>query len=190
MLIERVREKSIEEFLDFAESREEWYEYIDGELREMPREMLSHYAITTNMTLLLGRLLTDSDCIVLGAGMLVKSGGSRLIAPDGLVISEKPKTEFSRRLLLNPVMVVEVTSRSSIDYDRNEKADYYFDVPSIQAYLIVEQERPLVELYTRGAEDWHVRTIAGMNDAVDIDALDCRLPLRDIYENIDFEMKE
>ena len=187
MLIERVREKSIEEFLDFAERQEARFEYIDGEPCPMTGATLEHFDIVTNIMDLLKLRLSGRAYRRYSGGMLVKVGQQSLLSPDVIVVSGEPQTESNRRVLLNPAVVVEVISPTSIDYDRNEKADYYFDVPSIQAYLIVEQERPLVELYTRGEAGWLVRTIADLDDAVDIDALDCRLPLRDIYENIDFD---
>ena len=187
MLIERVREMSIEEFLDFAETSEERFEFIDGEICPMTGGTLEHFDIVTNVMDLLQPGLAGKAYRRYSGGMLVKANGDKLLSPDVIVVAGRPETESNRRVLLNPLVVVEVTSPTSADYDRNEKADYYFDVPSIQACLVIEQERLLVELYTRGAAGWNVETFADIEDEVPLATLDCRLPLRDIYANIDFE---
>ena len=121
MLAERVRAMTIEEFLDFAESSEDRYEYIDGEPIKMTGGKLNHFAIGMNVALSLGRLLADNDCQVLGSGMLIRVGETRLVAPDVSVVCGEPETESDTRILLNPVLVVEVTSPSSIDNDRVAK---------------------------------------------------------------------
>ena len=166
MLAERVHAMTVEEYLDFVENNEDWYEYIDGELRPITGGKLNHFVIGMNVALSLGRLLADGDCQVLGSGMLVKAGETRLVAPDASVVCAEPQTESDSRILLNPVLVVEVTSPSSIDYDRVSKRQYYGDVSSIKAYLIIDQHRMLAELYTRSETGWHLQTFSDLEDEI------------------------
>ena len=187
MLIERVREKTIEEFLDFAETSEERYELIDGEICPMTGGTLNHFRIAKKVLQMLEAQLDIAKCEVVMGGMLVKVGARRVVSPDVTVVCGQIRTESNSRVILNPTLVVEVTSPTSSNYDRGEKADYYFDVPSIQACLVIDQQHPLVELFTRGAAGWNVETFADIEEKVHLAALDCRLPLRDIYANIDFE---
>ena len=187
MVIERVQKMSVEEFLDFAESSEEWYEYIDGEPIKMTGGKLNHFRIISRLQLLLASLLADSDNEVLGSGMLVRVGDASLVAPDVSVVSGKPETEADTRILLNPILVVEVTSPSSADHDRTVKRDFYQSVDSIQAYLVVDQHRMLAELYTRSETGWHLRTFSQPDDEAPLEALNCRLSLGDIYNNVEFE---
>ena len=187
MVIERVQKMSVEEFLDFAESSEEWYEYIDGEPVKMSGGNLNHYAIGMNIALSLGRLLEDKVCQVLGGGMLVRVGEASLVAPDVCVVFGKPETEADTRILLNPILVVEVISPSSVDHDRVVKRDFYQSVDSIQDYLIVDQHRMFVELYTRSQTGWHLQTLSQSSEQIPLASLNCRLPLRDIYRNVEFE---
>ena len=187
MIAEQVRQMSVEEFLDFAENSEDRYEYIDGEPRQMTGGKLNHFTIIANVTGRLQTLLADSYCQVVGSGMLVKAGEARLVAPDVSVVRGEPETEADTRILLNPILVVEVTSPSSIDYDRVSKREYYSEVASIEAYLIVDQHRARVELYTRSESGWHIQCFSNLGDEVPLAALDCGLPLRDIYQRIEFE---
>ena len=186
MAIERVQKMSVEEFLDFAESSEERYEYIDAELIPMTGGKLNHFRIINQLQVLLESLLPDSDCEGLGSGMLVRVGDGSLLAPDVIVVCGEPDTESDTRILLNPIVVVEVTSPTPIDRDRVLKREYYGDVSSIQAYLVVDQHRALVELYTRSETGWYIQCFSDLSDEVPLEALACNLPLRDIYRRIEF----
>ncbi|MCE2473714.1 MAG: Uma2 family endonuclease [Anaerolineae bacterium] len=148
---------------------------------------LYHFVISRNIVVLLSRLLADTDCLVLPGGMLIRVGVASLVAPDVSVICGEPETEADTRILLNPTVVVEVISSSSINHDRVVKRDFYESVASIQAYLIIDQHRPLAELYTRSETGWQLQTFTSLDDEVALDALACQLPLRDIYQKIDFE---
>ena len=187
MVIERVQKMSIEEFLDFAESSEEWYEYIDGEPYPMTTPTFRHNIIGSNIAFSLRTLLVGSNCQVLGMGQGVRAGETRLLIPDVCVVCEAPLLEADTRILLNPILVVEVTSPSSIDRDRVVKRDYYGDVSSIQAYLVVDQHHALIELYTRSETGWIMQRFSELDDEVPLAALDCSLSLREIYRNVEFE---
>ena len=187
MAVERVRQMSVEDFLDFAEQSEEWYEYFDGEVCPMTGGKLNHFAISANITGMLMNLLSSGKCQVIGAGMLVRAGAATLVAPDVSVLCGEPATEADTRILLNPTVVVEVISPTSVNHDRVLKQDLYESVTSIEAYLIVEQHRALVELYTRGESDWRLQTFRGLDAEAPLEALACRLPLRDMYRGVSFE---
>ncbi len=187
MVIERVQKMSVEEFLDFAESSEEWYEYIDGEPIKMTGGKLNHFDIISNILFELRVLLADTECRTLPNGMLVRAGDASLVSPDVIVVCGEPLTEADTRILLNPILVVEVTSPSSINRDRVMKRDYYGDVASIQAYLVVDQHRLFAELYTRNGNRWRIDSYAKIDDEVPLAALNCSLSLRDIYRNVDFD---
>ena len=187
MVIERVRQMSVEEFLDFAERSEYRYEYIDGEPIKMTGGKLNHFLIIANIMSAIANLLAERDFHVLGSGMLVRVGEASLVAPDVSVVAGEPETEADTRILLNPILVVEVISPSSVDHDRVVKRDFYASVESIQAYLIVEQEHPLVELYTRSETGWHLQTFSQSDEEIPLEALNCSLPLKGIYQRIDFE---
>ncbi|MCY3977567.1 MAG: Uma2 family endonuclease [Chloroflexi bacterium] len=187
MVIERVRQMSVEEFLDFAEQSEDWYEYYDGNIHRMTSTKFNHNVISHNLSFLLGIRLADTGCQVLGAGQGVRAGEDSYLIPDLSVVCGQAETEADTRILLNPILVAEVTSPSSIDHDRIVKRDYYYAVESIQAYVIVEQDRPLVELYTRSETGWRLQAFSKLDDEAPLEALGCSLPLRDIYQRIEFE---
>ena len=187
MVIERVHQMTVAEYLAFEESSDIKNEFIDGELYPMTGGSLNHSRIIMNAGIEIGLRLRDTDCAVLSSDMRVRVGPARFVYPDLSVVCGEPETEYNTLTLLNPTLVVEVTSPSSIDYDRGTKRKLYGDVPSIAAYLVIDQHRALVELYTRIETGWQLQCFADLDDVVPLEALDCDLPLREIYRDIAFE---
>ena len=187
MAVERVRRMSVEEYFDFVETREEWYEYIDGELYPMTPPTFRHNIISMNVALGLSTLLATRNCQTLGMGQGVMASETKFLIPDVSVVCGDPALEYDTRLLLNPALVGEVTSPTTVNIDRGAKREYYFDVPSIEIYLVVDQQRIFVELHSREDAGWRIEAYSNIDDALPLEALKCSLPLRDIYRNVEFE---
>lgn len=88
--------------------------------------------------------------------------------------------------LLNPQVLIEVLSRSSENMDRGKKWFHYRRIPSLRHYLLIAQATPQIEHYQLQGEVWVLREIVGMDDAIQLAALDCTLRLADIYQRVTF----
>ncbi len=181
---------SAEEYLAWEEGNFERHEYIDGEVRCMAGTNRRHSRIVWNLAKRIGQQVDDSLCAVHIVEMKVRSvgrSGIRYLYPDICAVCGEERYERdSEVVLLNPTVVIEVTSPSSIDYDRNDKRDFYYDVPSIEAYLIIDQHRPRADMHIRGAADWRVDSYGSLADVVPLEILDCALPLAQVYRGIQF----
>jgi Uma2 family endonuclease len=82
----------------------------------------------------------------------------------------------------NPVLLVEVLSPSTQDYDRGEKLDRYRSIPSLRHVLLIEQATVDVEHWFRTPEGWRRRVHTDVNDSIHLDAFGIDLPLRDLYD--------
>ena len=189
MAIQTKPPMTVADYLEWEKGEELKHEYIDGEIIEMTGGTRNHSRIMTNVTIAIGRQLDDSDCKLLSSEMRIKISESRYVYPDLSAVcgTERLEDEESELTLLNPVFVVEVTSPSSTVYARVDKLDFYSDVPSIIAYLIVDQDRIRADLYTRTDEGWHVRVFNSLDDVIALESLDCELPLAQVYRGIVFE---
>ena len=187
MAVQTLRTMTVAEYLEWEERQECKHEYIDGEIVEMTGGTSSHSRIKVNMILGLGNLLDPKETIIYNSDMRVKVGASRYIYPDLSVVQREAKFEGDSELtLLNPDFVVEVTSPTSHSYDRVDKFGFYLDVPSIEAYLIIDQDRVRADLCTRADEGWYVRVFNQPDDLLPLDVLSCELPLADVYRGIEF----
>jgi len=178
---------TVAEYLEWEARQESKHEFIDGEIFEMTGGTLHHSEIMANITVAIGRQLDDSPCRLQTSELRIKVSQSRYVYPDLSAVCGKAHMEDERELtLLNPVFVVEVTSPSSVVYDRLDKFEFYYDVPSIEAYLIVDQDRIRADLCTRTDEGWLVRVFNQLEDVLPLDVLSCDLPLADLYRDIVF----
>ena len=185
MAIHTPERLTVEEYLAWEENNFEKHEYIDGEVRCMAGANHRHNRIMMNSAIAIGRQLDDSPCSMLSSDMRVKVGAARYVYPDLSVICDEVMFERDNEMeLLNPVLVVEVTSPSSIEYDRGDKRDFYFDVPSVQSYLVIDQHRLCVELSARGDVSWITESFTSLDDVVPLDAIDCALPLSMVYRQV------
>ena len=188
MAIETPVRLTVEEYLAWEETNFEKHEYIDGEVRCIAGATRKHSQIAMNTGIVIGNQIADSDCIILSSDMRAKVGDARFVYPDlSVVCGEAQFARENEMELVNPLLVIEVTSPTSIDIDRGEKMDLYFDVPSIQAYLIIDQHRVCAELSIRADAGWQTTSFKDLDDVVPLEVLNCKLPLTQVYRGIKFD---
>ncbi len=185
MAIHTPERLTVEEYLAWEESNFEKHEYIDGEVRCMAGAEGPHNLIMSNTNVAIGMQLLDSDCGLFSSEMKVKAGEARYLYPDLSVVCGEARYEAANAMvLLNPLIVVEVTSPSSMRIDRIDKRAFYFEVPCIEAYLIIDQHRVCVELSVRGDVSWITKSFTSLDDVVPLDAIDCALALSMVYRQV------
>ncbi len=188
MAIQTKQMMTVADYLAWEERQEFKHEYIDGEIIEMTGGTGDHSRVKVNLTLALGGRINFSNFIIYNSDMRVRGTESRYVYPDlSVVRGEEVYEDESELTLLNPVFVVEVISPSSETRDRVDKREYYYDAPSIEAYLIVDPDRVHSELYTRAADGWRSREFSSRDDVMPLPALNCELPLAQVYRGLDFQ---
>ena len=179
------RQMTVEEYLAFDEASEIQHEFIDGELIPMPGGSGPHNMVVARTTIALGVALVDRDCFIFGSQMRVSIDEGKYLFPDVSVVCGEPAYGDEKQvILLNPTVVVEVTSPSSLSYDHVDKVAFYGAVPSIQGYLILGQERVFAEWYTRSESGWHLRQFSNLADEIELEPLGCALRLADVYRSV------
>ncbi|MDE2852824.1 MAG: Uma2 family endonuclease [Chloroflexota bacterium] len=187
MAIQTERTMTVAEYLAWEARQEVKHDYIDGEIIEMTGGTGKHSKIMVNISAGLYNQIDYSNCVVHSSEMRVRIRNTRYVYPDlSALCGEEVYEDESELTLLNPMFVVEVTSPTSLMRDRVDKLDLYFAVPSIEAYLIVEQDRPRADLYTRSEDGWRLRVFNRKDDVIPLPMLECELPLAQVYRGIEF----
>jgi Uma2 family endonuclease len=112
--------------------------------------------------------------------------------PDVSVVCGVPKFHDERRdVLLNPTLIIEVLSPGTELFDRGEKFHRYRTcLESLQDYLLVSTEIPMVELYQRQVGGFWLYSAATELDAkVSLPSIGGELSLADIYDRVEFPVK-
>jgi len=179
---------TVQEYLAWEAENEIKHEYIDGEVYAMSGGTSKHSRVAANAMIAIGRQLDNSICAVHTSDMRVKVAEDRYVYPDlSAVCGVEQFEDEGETSLLNPILVVEVTSPSSVERDRVANRDFYREVPSMQAYLVIDQHRVCAELYTRANIGWLLQVYTDPDDVIPLYMLNCELPLAEVYRGISFE---
>ena len=179
-----IQQWTVEQYLALEAESEIKHEYIDGEIFPMTGGTLNHDEIIMNLTLALGAQLVDSNCRLHTSHMRVGLSPTRYVYPDLSAVCGEAQTDDGATTLLNPVLVVEVTSPSSIERDHVRKLELYGAVPSIQGYLILDQERVFAQWNLRSVSGWHTRQFTDPTDEIELEPLGCALRLGPLYRGV------
>lgn len=172
-------------------------EYRDGELIAMSGASRSHNLITGNIFGELRTQLRGSGCETYMSDMRVSTlPTASYFYPDVVVVCEEPRFEDDVfDTLLNPIILVEILSPSTEAYDRGEKFAHYRQLASLQEYILVAQDKILIEHYYRQEKqgtapvprkDWIFTDFQDIEESLLLTSIQCELPLREIYERVTF----
>jgi Uma2 family endonuclease len=179
-----------EQYLAFERASETKHEYIDGEVVAMVGGSPRHSAIAASTIATIDSQLGDRPCIVYTSDLRIKVPRSQMYAyPDMSVACGD--AEFEEDMLLNPTVLVEVLSPSTERYDRGSKFLHYQKIPSLQDYVLISQDAPRIECYTRHSDgSWHYVHVAGLEGVIALSSIGCTLDLAAVYRKVVFEESE
>lgn len=178
---------SVEEYLQGELISEIKHEYIDGYVYAMAGASSNHGRIASNISGELRQHLKNLPCDVFIADFKVNVDYSKFFYPDVVVICtpENGNSYYTEK----PQLIVEVLSSSTQRKDRTLKRLAYQSLPSLQEYVLIEQDFVAVEVSRRSA-NWDSHHYF-LGDEVYFESLDFRLPVTEIYRRVDNdEMRE
>ncbi|NRB53214.1 MAG: Uma2 family endonuclease [Saprospiraceae bacterium] len=87
----------------------------------------------------------------------------------------------------NPTLIVEVLSKSTIEYDKGDKFYFYRQVPSLQEYVLIEQNRYVVEVYfKKGKNDlWSISRYEGLDQFIKLQSVGIEISMKELYFDVD-----
>lgn len=161
------------------------YEMIDGLIYAMSGGLLNHSRIIGNLNRIIGQHLLNNPCEVFAENVKVKMqrniARSDYVYPD-LVVDCTPE-QADNNMLTTPVLIVEVLSNSTRHKDENAKFQAYIQVPSVQEYVIIEQDVAKVEIQRRRT-GWQVEKFL-LGDDIRFDSIGLTVAVADIYHKVD-----
>lgn len=159
------------------------HEFLAGQMYAMVEGTFNHARIAGNLFASLRQLLRGKPCQPMNSDMRVHTPSGLDTYPDVSVYCGQVELNDKQTTLLNPVLLVEVLSPSTREYDRSSKFAHYRSIPSLQDYLLVDPEAVSVEHFHRLKRDeWLLRVYSQLNDVLILDTLGIRLPLSEFYD--------
>ena len=173
---------SVDEYLAFEEASPERHEYVAGVTYVMTGASLRHNLISSNILRNLHGPARRRGCRVYMEGVKLRAAEDKIYYPDVMVACREPAED--QLVVDSPSIVVEVTSPGTRSTDRREKLATYRLIPSLESYLIVEQRRRTVTVYSRAhGGEWQGMEYVGSGD-IPIPFLGTVLTLEQIYEDV------
>lgn len=177
------------QYLAFERTSESRHEFCRGEVRELPPKSLTHCRIQSNLLARLSGALHDCRWEALGPNMRLKVTATDFYTYADLLLACSPlETEDDEDdTLLNPRVIFEILSPSTESYDRGTKFAHYRSLPSLQEYILVAQDQPLIERFTRLSEGtWELREFRGLETRFELTAVPFSVPLSLLYHRVEF----
>lgn len=176
-----------EQYLEIERAAEIKSEFHDGQMFAMAGGTLAHSFLANRMGGILDGQL-PRGCRAFNADLRIHVAAEGLYTyADCSVICGKPEyLEGHKDLAANPVLIVEVLSPATEAYDRGKKFEMYRTIPSFQEYLLVHQDRPRVEHYSRqDSGGWLLREYAGAEASAPVERLGLEIGLGALYAGLD-----
>lgn len=178
-----------EQYLALEREAEYKSEYIHGQIYAMAGASEEHNLIAGNILAAMHAQFRGRPCRVYTSDMRVKvNAGDMYTYPDVVAVCGEPRFEDRHvDTLLNPTVIVEVLSPSTEAYDRGVKFARYRRIESLLDYILVSQDRALVEHFVRhgdGGDQWLLTEISGPEGSLHLASVGCAISLRDIYDKV------
>jgi Uma2 family endonuclease len=175
---------TVEEYLALEEESTVRHEYVAGMIYAHAGGTSMHNAIAANVLAALWNAARGGPCRVYGSDMRLRAADDVFYYPDLTVVCGDDEAGDDALYKHAPFLVVEITSPSTESIDRREKAFTYRKIPTLQAYLIADQNRRWVERHWRDQNgEWRQ---GGLTDkgTISIPCPETRLSLDEIYEGL------
>jgi Uma2 family endonuclease len=190
-----------EEYLTLEEKATDKHEYRDGEIVIMPGGTTNHNQIALNFCRKFPLTIKEQDYYIYINDVRLWIPQYRLYTyPDVMVIKGKPIYEGKGITnVTNPLIIVEVLSRSTRDYDllrsavgvRTDKFEFYRSIPEFQEYILIDQYRfYATQYFKQGDGKWIFSDYKGEESLLKLASDEFEISLKDLYARVDFELDE
>jgi Uma2 family endonuclease len=189
MGISTIEEKhNFEEYLAFEEASTEKYEYHDGEIVAMAGGTGTHSHLSNRIATSVTNAIdtVGKDCTVFNSDLKIYiKKHNKAVYPDlSVVCGTIDYYNESETVLSNPILLVEVLSKSTKDYDKGGKFELYRSLPSFKEYMIIYQTIPKVQTwYKESSNLWRLGNAEGLDQSIELHSIGCTIPLAAIYKN-------
>ena len=181
---------SIEEYLALEESADYKSEYIDGEIFPMAGGSTNHNQIAGNFYAELNFAFKTEDYHIFMSDVRLWIPKKRIYTyPDVMVVCGKPEYYNNRTdTITNPRVIIEVLSPSTKRYDRSKKFEAYRTIPTVEEYLLLDQNRKYIEHFSKMDHNrWSFAEYNESDETIALASVSFEIAVADIYNKVNFE---
>ncbi len=185
------RKYTLQEYLDREEQSLVKHEYYDGVIKKLPMARGPHATLSANIIgelIFMVRNLEISYYVMDGSAQIYLPRLNFSLYPDAVVISENPEYFDNNKVLLtNPLLIVEVLSKSTNRFDHLKKFENYSTLDSFREYILIDQNKCSIETRFREEPDlWRKNTYSDLNGKLVLRSIGCEIDINMIYRLVNF----
>jgi len=160
------------------ERSETKHHYYRGLVTDRPEVSPEGALLASNLLCELSNAVQKRGHRVVGSDLMIETGSGDMLTYPAVSVVQGP-FQRKRNITTNPVFVAEALPPSI------EATGQYRRTPSIKQYALLSQTEPLIEVHTRHDDGtWRITEFEGLDATLDLTALDCRIPLADLYDGV------
>lgn len=188
MAEEKTKLHSIEEYLLLEENAQVKNEYEAGNIKAMSGGTINHGIIGNNINTAVNNSILHNqlNCISINGDVRIWiESADSFVYPDGMAVCGKIETfKDDKNSIINPILIIEVLSKSTESYDRGDKFHKYCSLPSFKEYVLIDQNKPVIDvLYKEDSSYWKMTTSIGLDNSIILNSINAEIKLSDIYRN-------
>ena len=176
---------TLEEYLEGEELADQKHEYLAGIVYAMAGATNTHNVIASNLLGLCHAALRGHRCRAFNSDTKLRirlADQTRFYYPDVQVVCrQNPSGDHFQD---EPVLVFEVISESTRRVDEQEKRTAYLSIPTLNAYVLIEQDRPAATVWRRTGQGFVREDYAGAEAVVPFDDIAARITLGELREGL------
>ncbi|MEH1903122.1 MAG: Uma2 family endonuclease [Nostoc sp.] len=193
MQITQQRYYTQEEYLELEETADYKSEYIDGQIISLADGTINHNQIALNLSTELNFAFKKQNYRVFMGDVRLWIPQKRTYTyPDVMILAGEPEFFNNRRdIITNPQVIIEVLSKSTKGYDREDKFQAYRTISTFQKYLLIDQTRIHIDQFSKtGKKQWTLREYDEEDEAIALVTVPFEISLQDLYNKVKFEVVE
>lgn len=180
---------SPEQYLEMEKISQEKHEYYKGEVFAMAGVSKAHNIIVKNLNTVVLPFLKNKNCDMFGSDLRIHiPENSFFTYPDcSIICGEWETADEEKNTVKNPSAIIEVLSKSTMDYDRGTKFNLYRSIKTLKEYILIDSLSVSVELFVRQQDNsWNLTEYKKLADSFYISTIGLTLFLKDVYEDVSF----
>lgn len=185
MYLDQDKKYTFEEFLVMEPELPYKAEFHNGQIIAMAGGTSNHSIIGSNMNRHLGNALDDTNCVVYNSDMkiAIEEFDSYVYSDVMVVCGDRDFVDANQTIIRNPILIIEVLSKSTKSYDKYEKFSKYRSLPSFREYVLIHADKYKVETFFKHDKTlWNISTIYDKNGAFTLNSINVTLKMQDIYK--------
>ncbi len=187
MKAHKIPDITVEEYIRMEQETNTKHEYHDGEVFALAGGTINHGLLCGNAYAEIRNKLSKNDnkCIPFTSEVKIYiEKRNSYLYPDCMVICgdiEKSKEESNA--VTNPVLIVEVLSRSTAEYDRGDKFYFYRQLSSFKEYVLIEQDRYVVDVHykSKNSDLWRITRYEGLDKKIKLQSINIEITMEELY---------